>query len=362
MKVLVGMSGGIDSSVAAYLLKKAGYEVEGITMLIWKKDSPYPAPVSANSCYCPDKSKDLESIDRVASILGIKHHVVDCSDVFQRSVLEAFRTGYLEGITPNPCIQCNSIVKFGAMVEYARTITDFDLFATGHYARLAEQQGRFFLRKGADALKDQTYFLWRLTQDNLSRTLFPLGGWTKAEVRQFALARGFEALSRKSESQEICFIPDDDYRAFLAAHVADYGKVCQPGNFVLTDGTVVGRHRGFPNYTIGQRKGLGIALGQPMFVLAIRPEDNTVVLGTKEQLQGQSFYATRVNAMKYASFPDGMEVVAKIRYRNEGGVASLHPEGGRVRVDFHTPVNSITPGQSVVFYEGDDVVGGGVIE
>ena len=156
MKVLVGMSGGIDSSVAAYLLKKAGYEVEGITMLIWKKDSPYPAPVSANSCYCTDKSKDLESIDRVASILGIKHHVVDCSDVFQRSVLEAFRTGYLEGITPNPCIQCNSIVKFGAMVDYARSVTDFDLFATGHYARVREGNGRYELLKAKDTRKTGT--------------------------------------------------------------------------------------------------------------------------------------------------------------------------------------------------------------
>lgn len=353
----MAMSGGIDSTVAALLLQEQGYELVGVTFRVF---DPAPCPSAGQPGGCAAADTLLEA-GRMAQALGIEHHVADFRQDFEETVIADFIHEYLHGRTPNPCVVCNAAIKWGKLVEYADRL-GCDYIATGHYARLAEQQGRFFLRKGADALKDQTYFLWRLTQDNLSRTLFPLGGWTKAEVRQFALARGFEALSRKSESQEICFIPDDDYRAFLAAHVADYGKVCQPGNFVLTDGTVVGRHRGFPNYTIGQRKGLGIALGQPMFVLAIRPEDNTVVLGTKEQLQGQSFYATRVNAMKYASFPDGMEVVAKIRYRNEGGVASLHPEGGRVRVDFHTPVNSITPGQSVVFYEGDDVVGGGVIE
>ena len=356
-RVVIGMSGGVDSSVAAYLLKKQGYDVIGVTMQIWQEEDVCSMEENGGCC-------GLSAVDdarRVAAALDIPFYVMNFREEFQKNVIDYFAKEYYSGHTPNPCIACNRYVKWEALLRKSLSI-GADYLATGHYARLAEQQGRFFLRKGADALKDQTYFLWRLTQDNLSRTLFPLGGWTKAEVRQFALARGFEALSRKSESQEICFIPDDDYRAFLAAHVADYGKVCQPGNFVLTDGTVVGRHRGFPNYTIGQRKGLGIALGQPMFVLAIRPEDNTVVLGTKEQLQGQSFYATRVNAMKYASFSDGMEVVAKIRYRNEGGVASLHPEGGRVRVDFHAPVNSITPGQSVVFYEGDDVVGGGVIE
>ena len=318
-KVLMAMSGGIDSTVAALLLLEQGYELTGVTFRTFDNISQG----------CLEKEKGCCNID---------------------SLLEA-----------NPCVVCNATIKWGKLMEIADQM-GCEFIATGHYARVAESNGRYFLRKGADTQKDQSYFLWRLTQANLARTLFPLGEWTKAEVRQFALSRGYEKLSRKGESQEICFIPDNDYRAFLASHAPDYASKCQPGNFATADGKIVGKHRGYPNYTIGQRKGLGIALGQPMFVTAIHPETNTVILGTKEEIQDSTFYAHNLNWMKYASIPQGFEAIAKIRYRNEGGTASLYPENEKLRVSFHHPVNSITPGQSVVFYEGDAVIGGGIID
>ena len=218
------------------------------------------------------------------------------------------------------------------------------------------------MTKGIDEAKDQTYFLWMLTQDNLARTLFPLGELTKPEVRRIALQHGYEKLSQKGESQEICFIPDNDYRAFLNEEVEDFSEKYGPGDFVDTQGNYLGQHKGFPHYTIGQRKGLGIALGQPMFVVAISAEENKIVLGTREELQGQTFYASQLNFMKYPQIPDGMEVAVKIRYRSQGGMALLYPEGDKIRVVFRHPVDSITPGQSAVFYDGPDVVGGGIIE
>ena len=236
-----------------------------------------------------------------------------------------------------------------------------DYIATGHYARIGQQDGRYFLRKGVDETKDQTYFLWTLTQENLARTIFPLGELTKPEVRQIALEKGYEKLSKKSESQEICFIPDNDYRTFLAENVENFTEKYGPGLFVDTSGKRLGEHRGFPNYTIGQRKGLGIALGHPMFVVDIRPESNEVVLGTREELQGKTFRAKDINLMKYASLPDGFEVNAKIRYRNRGAQASVYHENDLLRVEFHEGMDSITPGQSAVLYEGTDVVGGGII-
>lgn len=353
----MAMSGGIDSTVAAMLLLEEGYELMGVTYRTFDNISRG----------CMEKEKGCCSVDslfeakRMAQELGFEHHILDIRQEFKEHVITNFIDEYLHGRTPNPCVICNSTIKWGRLIETADEL-GCDYISTGHYARIGQQDGRWFLRKGTDESKDQTYFLWTLTQENLARTLFPLGELTKPEVRKIAFSHGHEKLSQKGESQEICFIPDNDYRVFLAENVEGYAEKYGQGYFIDTTGKKLGMHKGFPNYTIGQRKGLGIALGQPMFVVAIRPEDNTVVLGTKDELQGKTFYAKNINLMKYASIPDGLEVTAKIRYRNAGGKAALYHEGERLRVVFHEEMDSITPGQSAVFYEGSDVVGGGVIE
>ncbi len=356
-KVLMTMSGGIDSSVAAMLLLEQGYELVGVTYRTFDSISQG----------CMEKEKGCCSVDsifeakRMSQDLGFEHHVLDIRQEFKDSVITNFIDEFLHGRTPNPCVVCNSSIKWGKLIETADEL-GCDYIATGHYARLGEQDGRWYLRKGIDTTKDQTYFLWTLTQENLSRSIFPLGELTKPEVRKIALEHGYEKLSKKQESQEICFIPNNDYRDFLAENVENYAAIYGVGNFIDAQGNKLGEHKGFPNYTIGQRKGLGIALGRPVFVIAIHPEDNTVVLGDKEELQGTTCYVKEINLMKYAQIPEGLEVTAKIRYRNEGGIASLFHEGEQVRVVFHEPIDSITPGQSAVFYEGDDVIGGGVIE
>ncbi len=350
------MSGGIDSTVAAMLLLKQGYELVGVTYRTFDNISRG----------CLEKEKGCCSVDslfeakRMAQELGFEHHILDIRQEFKEQVIRNFIDEYLHGRTPNPCVICNSTIKWGKLLETADEL-GCDFIATGHYARIGKLNDRWYLRKGADLSKDQTYFLWTLTQENLSRTLFPLGELTKTEVRRIAFEQGYEKLSQKRESQEICFIPDNDYRTFLAAHVENYNEKYGPGYFVDTQGKKLGQHKGFPNYTIGQRKGLGIALGQPMFVVAIHPENNTVVLGTKEELQGKTFFAQDISLMKYSHIPEGKVVTAKIRYRTEGKSASLYPEDNRIRVVFHENIDSITPGQSAVFYEGEDVVGGGVI-
>lgn len=356
-KVLIAMSGGIDSTVAAMLLQEQGYDLVGVTYRTFDSISKG----------CMEKEKGCCSVDslfeakRMAQDLGFEHHILDIRQEFKDTVITNFIDEYLRGRTPNPCVVCNSTIKWGKIIETADEL-GCQYVSTGHYARIGHQNERWYLRKGADESKDQTYFLWTLTQENLARTIFPLGELTKPEVRRIALEHGYEKLSQKVESQEICFIPENDYRAFLAEHVENYTEKYGPGDFTDTQGNKLGTHKGYPNYTIGQRKGLGIALGQPMFVVAIHPENNIVVLGTKDELQGKTFYAGKINLMKYATIPEGLEVTAKIRYRNQGGKASLYPEGDRIRVVFHEEMDSITPGQSAVFYENEDMVGGGIIE
>lgn len=356
-KILIAMSGGIDSTVAAMLLQEQGYDLVGVTYRTFDSISKG----------CMEKEKGCCSVNslfeakHMARDLGFEHHILDIRQEFKDTVITDFIAEYLRGRTPNPCVVCNSTIKWGKIIETADEL-GCRYVSTGHYARIGHSNGRWYLRKGADESKDQTYFLWTLTQDNLARTIFPLGELTKPEVRKIALEHGYEKLSKKVESQEICFIPENDYRAFLAENVDNYAEKYGEGNFVDTHGNKLGTHKGYPNYTIGQRKGLGIALGQPMFVVAIHPENNTVVLGTKDELQAKTFYAGKINLMKYATIPEGLEVTAKIRYRNSGGKASLYPEGDRIRVVFHEAMDSITPGQSAVFYENEDMVGGGVIE
>ncbi|MBO8439980.1 MAG: tRNA 2-thiouridine(34) synthase MnmA [bacterium] len=356
----MAMSGGIDSSVAAILLKEQGYELVGATYRTF----------DGISRECLAKEKGCCSVDsimearRMAHDMGFEHHIIDLRQTFRESVIADFIDEYLHGRTPNPCVVCNSEIKWGKLQQVADSL-GCDYIATGHYARIStDETGRFFLRKGVDAHKDQTYFLWRLTQENLSRTLFPLGEMTKAEVRAVAAAHGYVKLSRKSESQEICFIPDNDYRHFLASNVESYAERYGEGYFVDTDGNVLGRHKGYPNYTIGQRKGLGIALGRPVYVVRIEPKTNRVVLGEREDLLSRSCRIKRVNMMKMADFIDGMEVMAKMRYKSRPGLATIWHDGDGIRVDFREPMESVTPGQSAVLYGGDgwqDVLCAGVI-
>lgn len=353
----MAMSGGIDSGVAAMLLREQEYELVGVTFQnVGGADENCPsADVGCGA------STAVEEAKKLAEQLGIEHHTIDARSLFRETVMQNFIDEYLRARTPNPCVWCNPIIKWGLLLQKADEL-HCDILATGHYAQIAQQNGRFFLKKGKDVLKDQSYFLWKLTSKQLSRTIFPLGGLTKAEVREIAAAHGFVKLSQKEESEEICFVPDNNYRNFLLANVPDLEQRMRPGKFVDTEGKVLGKHSGLFNYTIGQRRGLGIALGVPAYVVALDAQRNRVVIGTKEDLQGSELLAADLNFTKYADFEDGMTVNCRIRYRSQGAPAKLYHTDGGVRVLFDNPVESITPGQSVVFYENDDVVGGGVIE
>src|SRR5690606_16511937 len=265
------------------------------------------------------------------------------------------------GRTPNPCVLCNTHIKWEALLKRADKL-DCEFIATGHYANIRLQEnGRYVISKGRDVHKDQSYVLWGVSQKNLARTKFPLGSFTKAEIRQMALEMGQVELANKSESYEICFVPDNDYRSFLRHRVEDIDERIGAGNFILSDGTVVGKHAGYPYYTIGQRKGLGIALGRPVFVIQILPESNTVVLGSEEELQKDTAYVRNINLIKYEHIPEPMEAVTKIRYKDAGAISRIVEENGSMKVDFEHYVKGIAPGQSAVFYEGNDLLGGGFL-
>lgn len=343
MRVAVALSGGVDSSVAAALLRQQGHEVIGLTMRVRP---------SNNSAHTETDAKD------VARKLGIPHHVVDLTEIFDRLIIDYFCREYSLGRTPNPCVLCNRFIKFGVLLEKALEM-DTEFLATGHHARIEkDNSGRYMLKKGKDRRKDQSYFLCRLTQEQLSRALFPIGGMTKDEVRHIAGELGLPTASRP-ESQEICFIPDDDYAGFLKERSLWSDS---PGPILDFEGNTMGQHRGITSYTVGQRKGLGIAAAKPLYVTAIESDKNAVIVGTKEQTYGRDLTAGNLNWIAIDRLRKLIRVKAKVRYRHpeaEATVTSLNNE--EVYVKFIEPQMAITPGQTIVFYEGDTVIGGGTI-
>ncbi len=351
------MSGGVDSSVASVMLHEQGYEVIGLTMKTWDYASAGGSSKETGCCSL-DSINDARSL---AVAYGFPHYILDIRDEFGDFVIDNFVDEYLAGRTPNPCVLCNTHIKWEALLKRADKL-DCEFIATGHYANIRLQDnGRYVISKGKDEHKDQSYVLWGVSQENLARTKFPLGSFAKSEIRQMALDMGQVELANKSESYEICFVPDNDYRAFLRHKVEDLDERIGPGNFVLSNGKVVGQHQGYPYYTIGQRKGLGIALGQPMFVTRILPESNTVMLGTEDELQQSSARVRNLNLVKYESIQEPLEAITKIRYKDAGTMSSIVQEGNEMRIDFHHAVSGVAPGQSAVFYEGSDLLGGGFL-
>lgn len=354
-KVVVGMSGGVDSSVAALLLQKQGYDVAGITIQTKWEESLKTLKEEGGCC----GFGAAEDARRVAEALGISHYVIDFKQTFQEKVMDYFVAEYLAGRTPNPCIACNRHVKWEALLQSSQEI-GADYIATGHYARIVRlDNGRYAVKNAVTAKKDQTYALYGLTQEQLARTLMPVGAYAKEEIRQLAVEAGL-FVAHKPDSQEICFIPDNDYAAFIDRAAEDC--VPRPGNFVTGDGEVLGRHLGITHYTVGQRKGLNLAMGRPVFVTEIRPQTDEVVIGEAQDVFGDTLYCDRINYMGMTDLPKPREVTAKIRYNHAGESCLIEKAGeDRILVKFKQPVRAITPGQAVVFYEDGCVLGGGII-
>ena len=354
-KVVVGMSGGVDSSVAAYLLKEQGYDVIGVTMQIWQDEDETVKEENGGCC-------GLSAVDdarRVAQALDIPYYVMNFKKEFKCQVIDYFVEEYLRGRTPNPCIACNRYVKWESLLRRSMEI-GADYIATGHYARIDRlPNGRFAIRNSVTAAKDQTYALYNLTQYQLSHTLMPVGDYTKEEIRQIALDQNLP-VAHKPDSQEICFVPDQDYAGFIDREAP--GRVPPPGNFVTADGRILGQHKGITHYTVVQRRGLEIAAGHRIFVTAIRPDTNEVVIGENEDTMTDVVYCSRVNFMAIEDLTEPRRVLAKIRYNHKGEYCMIEktPQG-EVKCTFERPVRAATPGQAVVFYEGEHVLGGGTI-
>lgn len=353
-KVVVGMSGGVDSSVAAWLLKKQGYDVIGVTMQIWQDEENIVQEENGGCC-------GLSAVDdarRVAAAIGIPYYVMNFKDEFQKSVIEYFTKEYLAGRTPNPCIACNRYVKWEALLQRSLSI-GADYIATGHYARIEHlPNGRYAIRRSATMEKDQTYALYNLTQEQLARTLMPVGEYSKDRIREMADEIGL-LVAHKPDSQDICFVPDGDYTAFIERITKNKPR---PGKFIHQNGQVLGTHQGLIHYTIGQRKGLGIAYECPLYVIDKDIASNTVILGPNDALFQKALLAENCNLIAIDKLEAPLRVTAKTRYRQKDVPAVIEPlADGKIKVTFDEPQRAITPGQAVVFYDGDYVVGGGII-
>ena len=356
-RILVAMSGGIDSTVTAMMLHEEGYEVVGVTMKTWDYANSGGSKKETGCC-------SLDSINdarKVSVDMNFHHFIVDIREEFGDYVIDNFVDEYIAGRTPNPCILCNTHIKWESLLKRADAL-DCEKIATGHYAMINEANARKYISTAKDPRKDQSYVLWGLSQACLDRTIFPLGPYVKEEVRQMAFDYGYEELSKKPESYEICFVPDNDYRGFLKRRVSGLEEEVKGGTFIDAKGNVLGEHHGYPFFTIGQRRGLGIAFGEPMYVTEIQPKTNTVVLGPANELMKNGMDVYKVNSMKYEEIPQIDNIVTKVRYNSQGAFSNLTPQdNGRVSVEFLANVRGIAPGQSAVFYEGNDVIGGGII-
>ena len=343
-KAMIAMSGGVDSSVAAYLIKEKNYKAAGATLKLYLPDGI-------------DKSEDVEDAKKVAARLGMEHYTFDMREEFKEQVIARFIDAYENGLTPNPCVFCNRHIKFDMLLDCANEL-GYEYIVTGHYSQIVEENGRFLLKKGLDPTKDQSYVLYLLTQRQLSHTLFPLGSMSKAEAREIAQREGF-INARKKDSQDICFVPDGKYAEFIEEYC---NKTYPKGKFVDRDGNILGEHKGIIRYTIGQRKGLGLALPQPMYVCSTSLEDNTVILGYNDDLFSKSLDATDINLIAYDKLNAPIKVNAKIRYSQKEQPATVWQTAeNSLHIEFDEPQRAITKGQSVVLYDDDYVVGGGII-
>lgn len=359
-RVLVAMSGGVDSSVAAVMLQEQGYEVIGITMKTWDYHRSGGNSGKETGCCTVESMNDARHI---AVNHGFKHFIVDIREEFGDWVIDRFVDDYLDGRTPNPCVLCNTHIKWAALLKRADNL-GCDFIATGHYAKVREENGRYVISRGHDPKKDQSYALWGVAQKHLARTIFPLGTYPKTEIRQIAEDHGLLNVANKPDSYEICFVPDDDYRRFLRDRVDGLEERVSGGKFVDKNGKVVGEHEGYPFYTIGQRRGLDLAMGKPVYVTHIDPATNTITIGEKEDLVSSTLIAGEMNLIKYDKIPrEEMEVTGAIRYNDDGAIGYLTQlDEDRMKVHFPAGREAITPGQAIVCYEGDDVLAGGWIK
>lgn len=359
-RVLVAMSGGVDSSVAAVMLHEQGYEVIGITMKTWDYHRSGGSNGKETGCCTVESMNDARHI---AVNLGFKHFIVDIREEFGDWVIDRFVDDYLGGRTPNPCVLCNTHIKWAALLKRADNL-GCDFISTGHYARVREENGRYVISRGLDPRKDQSYALWGVAQEHLARTIFPLGGYSKTEIRQIAEDHGLLNVANKPDSYEICFVPDDDYRRFLKDKKPEIIKELKGGKFVDKDGNILGEHEGYPFYTIGQRRGLNLPMGKPVYVTHINPYSNTITIGEKSDLVSSTLIAKEVNLIKYDRIPGGeMDIIGAIRYNDEGAHGTISQTNeDEIKVHFPAGREAITPGQAVVCYEGNDVVAGGWIK